>query len=239
MHPRLQVDQLNKTYGAIAALRDVSLTVRDGEVLGLIGPNGAGKTTLFECIAGVLPADSGTVTVDGRPVGPAARGAHLFLMPDAIAPWPAETVGWALDFTVGFFGGPAARRPDVIDRFDLGPLLHRRIGELSKGERKRAMLGVALLTPQPLLLADEPFDGLDLRQTREVGAGLREHAAAGRTLFLSIHQITDAARVCDRFVLLSGGRVCGEGTFDELAALAGTRGAPDAGDLEKVVLALT
>jgi len=74
---------------------------------------------------------------------------------------------------------------------------------------------------------------------RSSGAALREHAASGRTLFLSIHQITDAARVCDRFVLLSGGRVCGEGTFDELAALAGTRGAPDAGDLEKVVLALT
>jgi len=239
MYPRLRVDRLNKTYGAIAALRDVSLTVRDGEVLGLIGPNGAGKTTLFECIAGVLPADTGSVTIDGRAVETAARGSHLFYMPDAIAPWPSETVGWALEFTIGFFGGPAARRQEVIDRLDLGPLLNRRVGALSKGQRKRALLGVALLTPQRLLLVDEPFDGLDLRQTREVGPALREHAASGRTLFLSIHQITDAARVCDRFVLLSGGRVCGEGTFDELAALAGTRGAPDAGDLEKVVLALT
>ena len=78
------------------------------------------------------------------------------------------------------------------------------------------MLAVSLLTPQPLLLADEPFDGLDLRQTREVGAALRDHAAEGRTLFLSIHQISDAARVCDRFVLLSSGRVCAEGTIDEL-----------------------
>jgi ABC-2 type transport system ATP-binding protein len=239
MQPRLRADRLSKTYGAIAALSDVSLTVRDGEVLGLIGPNGSGKTTLFECIAGVLPADTGSVAIDGRAVETDARGWHLFYMPDAIAPWPSETVGWALDFTIGFFGGPSARRKDVIDRLDLGPLLNRRIGALSKGERKRALLGIALLTPQPLLLADEPFDGLDLRQTREVGAGLREHAASGRTLFLSIHQITDAARVCDRFVLLSGGRVCGEGTFEELAALAATRGAADAGDLEKVVLALT
>ena len=239
MPPRLRADRLSKTYGAIAALRDVSLTVRDGEVLGLIGPNGSGKTTLFECIAGVLPADTGTVTIDGRAVETGARGRHLFYMPDAIAPWPSEKVGWALDFTVGFFGGAAARRKDVIDRLDLEPLLNRRIGALSKGQRKRALLGVALLTPQGLLLADEPFDGLDFRQTREVGAGLREHAAAGRTLFLSIHQITDAARVCDRFVLLSGGRVCGEGTFEELAALAAMRGAADTGDLEKVVLALT
>jgi ABC-2 type transport system ATP-binding protein len=239
MHPRLRVDRLNKTYGAIAALRDVSLTVRDGEVLGLIGPNGAGKTTLFECIAGVLPADSGSVTIEGRAIETGARGAHLFYMPDAIAPWPSESVGWALDFTIGFFGGLAARRQAVIDRLDLGPLLNRQVGALSKGQRKRALLGVALLTPQRLLLVDEPFDGLDLRQTREVGAALREHAASGRTLFLSIHQITDAARVCDRFVLLSGGRACGEGTFDELASLAGTRGAPDVRDLEKVVLALT
>ena len=82
------------------------------------------------------------------------------------------------------------------------------MGTLSKGQRKRALLAIGMLTPHPLLLVDEPFDGLDLRQTREVGAALRAHAATGRTLFLSIHQIADAARVCDRFVLLSGGRVC-------------------------------
>ena len=102
------------------------------------------------------------------------------------------------------------------------------------------MLAVGLLTPQPILLSDEPFDGLDLRQTREVGAALRAHAGGGRTLFLSIHQINDAARVCDRFVLLSGGRVCGEGTFDELALRAqraDTARRPTS--LEEVVLALT
>ena len=86
MHPRLRVDRLNKTYGAIAALGDVSLTVRDGEVLGLIGPNGAGKTTLFECIAGVLPADTGSVTIEGRAIETNAHKTHLFYIPDAIAP---------------------------------------------------------------------------------------------------------------------------------------------------------
>src|SRR6185436_9990024 len=113
--------------------------------------------------------------------------------------------------------------------------LSSRIGVLSKGQLKRVLLGIGLLTPQPLLLVDEPFDGLDLRQTREVLVTLRAHAALGRTLFLSIHQISDAARVCDRFVLLSGGRVCGEGTLDELAAGAGAGSA----SLEDVFLALT
>jgi ABC-type multidrug transport system ATPase subunit len=92
---------------------------------------------------------------------------------------------------------------------------------------------MGLLTPQPVLLADEPFDGLDLRQTREVARVLRSHTATGRTLFSSIHQISDAARVCDRFVLLSGGRVCGEGTLSELCAASGAK------DLEEAFLALT
>jgi ABC-2 type transport system ATP-binding protein len=91
-----------------------------------------------------------------------------------------------------------------------------------------------------VLLADEPFDGLDLRQSREVAATLRAHVSRGRTLFLSIHQIADAARICDRFVLLSAGRVCGEGTLPELSELAARRGvAPPQGNLEEVFLALT
>jgi ABC-2 type transport system ATP-binding protein len=90
-----------------------------------------------------------------------------------------------------------------------------------------------------MLLADEPFDGLDLRQSREVAQTLRSYAATGRTMFLSIHQIADAARVCDRFVLLSGGRVRGEGRLEELSALAAAHGAPPTSDLEEVFLALT
>jgi len=91
-----------------------------------------------------------------------------------------------------------------------------------------------------VLLADEPFDGLDLRQSREVAAVLRAHAGEGRTLFLSIHQINDAALVCDRFVLIDRGHVTAEGTVDELAALAAARGVTPAGaSLEEIFLALT
>src|SRR6059058_5262595 len=101
--PMVAVDRLTKSYGRLTALSDVSLTIRDGEVLGLIGPNGAGKTTLFECVAGLLPHEAGTV-LRGREVLTArARASHIFYLPDAIAPWPAQTVGWALDFAIGFF----------------------------------------------------------------------------------------------------------------------------------------
>jgi ABC-2 type transport system ATP-binding protein len=239
----LEIQNVTKRYGNVTALSGVSFTIRPGEVLGLIGPNGSGKTTLFECLGGVLPANSGRVLSGGRALSAAERTNTVFYLPDAIAPWPSQTVRWALDFTLGFWGAGdgtrvAPRRDDVIRQMELEPLLDSPIGTLSKGQRKRALLAIGLLTPQPVLLADEPFDGLDLRQSRDVAQTLRTHAEAGRTMLLSIHQIRDAARVCDRFVLLSGGRVRGEGSFDELSAVAAGRGEPSA-DLEEVFLALT
>ncbi len=236
----LNVSNLSKTFGRVVALDAVSLSVRSGEVLGLIGPNGAGKTTLFECLAGLMPVDDGTVTIGGRAIGATDRGHDLFYVPDGIAPWPAQTVRWALDFTLRFFGGDRARLHDVVRRLGLPPLLDTRLGALSKGQRKRATMAIGLLTPQPVLLVDEPFDGLDLRQGREMGDALREYARAGRTLFLSIHQIQDAARVCDRFVLLSAGTIRGEGTLDELRGRAAQDRVPlGAASLEEVFLALT
>ncbi len=242
----LQVSHLTKRYGHVTALDDVSFSIRPGEVLGLIGPNGAGKTTLFECLAGVLPADGGALLRGGVPVGVRDRSSVLFYMPDAIAPWPAQTVRWVLDFAAGFFKSDLKSdlksdvESDFESDFGLTSLENVRMGELSKGQRKRVLLALGLMTPQPVLLADEPFDGLDLRQTRDVGAALRRYAAAGRTLFLSIHQIADAARFCDRFVLLSGGRVCGEGTLPELSPLALREAQGERPrDLEEIFLALT
>ncbi len=234
-----QARNLTKRYGRLTALSDVSFSVRPGEVLGLIGPNGSGKTTLFECLGGVLPLDAGSLVHDGRPMTERERAATLFYLPDAIVPWPAQSVRWAIDFTLGFFHGRAYLRDEVVRRLDITPLLDSTIGSLSKGQRKRTLLAIGLLMPQPLLLADEPFDGLDLRQSRDVAQTLRSYASAGRTMFLSIHQLTDAARVCDRFVLLSGGSIRGEGTLDQLTSLAAVRGGAPTGDLEEVFLALT
>jgi ABC-2 type transport system ATP-binding protein len=239
LEPLIRVEGITKRFRGVAALNGVGFSVRAGEVLGLIGPNGSGKTTLFECLAGVLPADAGRVLHQGRPFSAADRSTLLFYLPDAIAPWPAQRTRWAIEFVVDFFGGNRSALADVIHRLGLDPFLDVPIGQLSKGQRKRALLAMGLLTTQPVLLADEPFDGLDLRQSRELAVALRDAAARGRTLFLSIHQIADAARVCDRFVLLSGGTVCGEGTRGELASLAAAKGLKTAADLEGVFLALT
>jgi ABC-2 type transport system ATP-binding protein len=231
----IQVANLSKRYGPFWALRGASFSIRQGEILGLIGPNGSGKTSLFRCLAGVLPATLGDVHVDARPVPPSGRKRILYFMPDGIRPWPEQTADWALRFTSTIYEGEPRARDEVIELLALRPLLGARLAELSKGEHRRVLLATALLTPQPLLMLDEPFDGLDLRQTRDVMAVLREHASRGRTLFLSIHQLGDAARICDRLVLLSGGRVAGEGTLDELRAKANV----NAGGLEEVFLALT
>jgi len=238
----IQISHLAKRYGHVTALGDVSFSIRPGEVLGLIGPNGSGKTTLFECLAGVLPADGGVVLRNGQPLPVHDRSSAFFYLPDGIAPWPQQKVRWVLEFAKGFFEGRPrgpAEAGHYVQTFDLEPLLDARIGELSKGQRKRVLLVLGLLTPAPVLLADEPFDGLDLKQTREIGAALRSFARDGRTLFLSIHQIGDAARFCDRFVLLSGGHVCGEGTLDEITRRAETVRHARTDNLEDAFLALT
>src|SRR5437016_5771568 len=108
-----EVNALSKRFGPIAALTDVSFHVRAGEVLGLIGPNGAGKSTLFECLAGVLPCDNGEIRAGSRPITTRDRAALLFYVPDGIAPWPAQSVRWALDFTVGFLRGQASLRDEI------------------------------------------------------------------------------------------------------------------------------
>jgi ABC-2 type transport system ATP-binding protein len=236
MDPLLAVRDLTKSYGSRRVLDAVSFTVRPGEVLGLIGPNGAGKTTLFECLAGVLPADGGeALGPHGRPLAPAARKTVMFYVPDGITPWADQPVCRVLLFFRDLWGLATERVAAAVDAVQLRGFLDSPVRSLSKGERKRFLIALGLLSPQPLLLLDEPFDGLDLRQTREATTLLRNEAARGRTLFLSIHQLNDAGRACDRFVLLADGRVVGEGTLPALREHAGLQD----GGAEEVFLALT
>jgi ABC-2 type transport system ATP-binding protein len=235
----VRVDGLSKTYGNLQVLDRVGFSIRSGEILGLIGPNGAGKTTLFECVVGLEPTDGGEVFFSPVPVERQQRSSKLFYVPDGIAPWPDQPVRWVLEYCAGFFDGHREIYEQVIADLDLAPLMRVPIRALSKGQRKRTLLALGLIAPQPILLIDEPFEGLDLRQSREAATTLRRHLTPERTFFLSIHQIADAAKVCDRFVLLSGGRVVAEGVLDTLVALARERAGHDLRDLEEVFLALT
>jgi ABC-2 type transport system ATP-binding protein len=235
MNELVKVEGVTKRFKDRRVLDDVSFSVRQGEVLGLIGPNGAGKTTLFECLSGLLAANGGTIKSLGQTLPPSHRKQTLFYLPDAILPWAEQTVKWVLSFFARIYERAPAPASELSEPLRLNEVMNSRIGSLSKGELKRTLLALGLLTPHPLLLLDEPFDGLDLRQTRDVMTLLRTHAATGRTLMLSIHQLVDAGRVCDRLVLLSGGRVVGEGTIDELRARANLAD----GGVEEIFLALT
>jgi ABC-type multidrug transport system ATPase subunit len=231
----MQVAALAKRYGDQQVLADISFSVHGGEILGLIGPNGAGKTTLLETIAGILPADSGAILWRGRLLPPAERRQVVFYLPDGVRPWQDEYVQRVLLFVAGVYRKNATHVAQVIATVGLEPVMHKRVLALSKGYARRLMWALALLAPHPLLLMDEPFDGFDLRQTRQMAAVLRQTIAAGRTLLLSIHQLLDAQRVCDRFVLLADGRVGGVGRLADLRA----RAQQPAGNLEEVFLALT
>jgi ABC-2 type transport system ATP-binding protein len=214
----LEVAALSADRDGRRILDGVSFSVRRGEILGVIGPNGAGKTTLFECVAGLQPIDGGTVSGD-KP----------FYIPDAIRPWPDQSVEWTIGLMARMCGRGQAGAPlPHMDELDLTRLRRQPVRSLSKGETKRLNVALALVTDAPLVLLDEPFDGLDIRQTRQVMELLRRYVAGGgRTLVLSIHQLQDAARICDRLLLLNAGKVVAAGTVAEL------------GDLEELFLART
>jgi ABC-type multidrug transport system ATPase subunit len=230
----LEISAITKFYGEQPALQEVGFSLRPGEVLGLIGPNGAGKTTLLEAIAGLLPVDSGEIRFNGRFVPPQRRREIIFYLPDGVRPWGDQTVAQALAFFAGVYRR-SAETSDIVSMTGLRPVLAKRIHALSKGFNRRLIIALGFLTPHPILLMDEPFDGFDLRQTREMMGVLRRVAAEGRTLLLSIHQLRDAAQVCDRFALLSGGCIRGVGAIAELRA----RVHQPAANLEDIFLALT
>jgi ABC-2 type transport system ATP-binding protein len=232
----MAVRGIGKVFGDQRVLSDVSFEVASGEILGLIGPNGAGKTTLLECIAGLLPLDTGEVRWQSSLLPSTRCKERLFYVPEAISPYPDQRTAEVLTFFRQAHHQPQSRLEYLVDVLGLEPALTKRVGALSKGYRRRFLLAIGFLAPRPVLLMDEPFDGFDLRQTREVMDLLRDEAADGRTLVLSIHQLGDAQRICDRLVLLSGGLVKGVGALTELTVTAGL---PIGSDLEEVFLALT
>lgn len=237
VHPQvlLRVNSINKQYADQMVLADVAFDIEAGEIIGIIGPNGAGKTTLLEILAGLLPAETNDVHWLGKPLPPSRRRDAIFYIPDGVRPYQDQPVTRVLSFFARVYRRSAEEIAVAIKAVGLQPVLHKRVHSLSKGYGRRLMLALGLLTPQPLLLMDEPFDGFDLRQVREMAGVLRSEAAEGRTLVLAIHQLIDAERICDRFILLAGGRVRGVGTLNDLRA----RIENPIGNLEEIFLALT
>src|SRR5262249_5651402 len=147
------------------------------------------KTTLLEILAGLLSADAGIICCHGRPVAAAHRREVLFYVPDGIRPYQDQYVVQVLAFFGGVYRVPAGAAAQAIAATGLDPVLRRRVRALSKGYGRRLLPALGLLVPHEVILMDEPFDGFDLRQSRNVMHVLRAEAARGRSLVLAIHQL--------------------------------------------------
>ena len=233
MNEILRADNICKYFGRNQVLSQVKFSVYADEILGIIGPNGAGKTTLMECLAGLLPMSSGNIFWKTKLLAPHQIQQFIFYLPDGILPYSEQRVEQVVGFFQQLFGAKIHTRQQLVERLELQPMLRTPVHSLSKGYRKRLLLLIGLLSPQPLLMLDEPFDGFDLRQSLGIMDLLRE-SLSGRTLLLSIHQLTEAEKICDRFLLLNGGKVAAEGSLEQLHIQAGGV----TGNLEEAFLAL-
>jgi ABC-2 type transport system ATP-binding protein len=233
----LEIGRVRHRFGAVTALDEVRLAVGAGECVALLGPNGAGKTTLMECLAGLRPRTSG-IFYQGEEAPPDWDPRHLmFYLPNGVSPYAEFYTIEVLTFFGRLYEvDPTRWERIIVEELALVPVLQKKVSALSKGNLQRLLIALALMSPQPLLALDEPFDGLDIHQTHAMMGILRDLRAQKRTLLLCIHQLSDAERICDRLLLLSTGRMVGMGTLAELREQAGLDASSN---LEDIFLALT
>ena len=221
MTAMVEIDQLSKTFGNFRAVDGISLTASKGEVLGFLGPNGAGKTTTMRMIAGFLTPTSGTARVCGRDVlqDPTGVKSVIGYLPEGSPSYDDMTVRGFLSFIAEIRGYSGAERDarvgGVVSRLDLATVVDRPIDVLSKGYRRRVGLAQSILHDPPVLILDEPTDGLDPNQKHQVRSLITEMAAE-KAIIVSTHILEEVEAVCTRAVIIGAGRVLADGTADQL-----------------------
>jgi len=220
----IEVKGLVKTYGSKRAVDGVSFAVNRGDILGFLGPNGAGKSTTMKMITGFLRPDAGTATVDGLDVAtdPVAVKRKLGYLPESAPAYPEMTVEEFLGFIaeVRGFRADAAKRAQVdraIALTHLAPVRKQSIETLSKGFKQRVGFAQALLHDPPVLVLDEPTDGLDPNQKIEVRS-LIKSMAVEKTIILSTHILEEVEAICTRVIIISRGKVVVDETPAQLRA---------------------
>jgi ABC-2 type transport system ATP-binding protein len=217
----IEAHSLTRRYGDFTAVDGISLSVREGEILGMLGPNGAGKTTTIRMITGFLPPTSGRVTVDGKDLFEAPREARrqVGYLPENVALYTEMRVREYLDYRARLEGLSRAEArqaiPVALERCLLTDVRDQIIGTLSKGYRQRVGLATAILHNPRVLVLDEPTVGLDPRQIISIRELIRE-LGRQHTLLLSTHILPEVELLCDRVVIIDRGRIVAEGTPESL-----------------------
>lgn len=228
----LEVRHVTKRYGAITAVRDVSFTVRPGEVLGYLGPNGSGKSTTVKMLAGLMPPSLGTVLFDGRDIQDdlISYKAHVGYVPEEAHVYTYLTGPEYLRLCGRLRGIPAATLDRKIDEFlrilGLDTDRHATLASFSKGMRQKVLLSAALLHNPQIVILDEPCSGLDVGATLVVRSLIQRLAATGRIVIYSSHELEMVERVCSEVLILREGRVAAH------AATATLRQSVNAASLE-------
>lgn len=225
---------LNKSFGAVTAVHDVTFHAPDGQITGLLGPNGAGKSTTMRMLHGLLKPDTGRVTIDQIDVATDTLKARrtIGVLPDALGLYPRLTAIENIEYYAALHGLSAAetatRVAVLLDRLDMHGIAGRRTAGFSQGERMKVALARALVHAPQNILLDEPTNGLDVMSTRAVRAMVRSLRDEGRCVVFSSHIMQEVAALCDHIVVVARGRVVARGTAEALVAQAGASNLEDA-----------
>ena len=225
----IEVEHLTRRYHDLVAVDDISLSVKEGEVLGFLGPNGAGKSTTIKILTGFLPASSGQASVAGFNVATQSLQARRSLgyLPENVSLPPDARVEEYLDYRGRLKGMARAVRKQrmdrVLDQCGLLPMRRRILSQLSRGYRQRVGLADALLADPKVLFLDEPTGGLDPAQRQEVLA-LIGALAGERTVMLSSHVLNEVEDVCTQVAIIKRGAIVASGSPEELEQSVGRQG---------------
>ena len=230
----ITIDHVTKVFEKQAALSDISLDIPSGQVLGLLGPNGAGKSTLMRLICGYLPPNSGGIKVCGFNVDlqPLETKARIGYLPES-NPLPEDMyIREYLKFVAGIYNlkNVDSVVEEVIKKVVLGPEVHKKIGQLSKGYRQRVGLAAAIIHKPDVLILDEPTSGLDPNQLVEIRS-LIKSIGRERTVMLSTHIMQEVEAVCDRVVMIKKGKIVADENLEKFVN--------DKGGLEEAFKKLT
>ena len=213
----IEIERLTKRFGAFTAVDDVSFSVARGEVVGFLGPNGAGKSTTMKMLAGFVTPTAGTARICGQDVvdSPVAAKRSLGYLPEGAPTYPEMTVTGFLMFCArirGYRGIEAAERvEDAMELTELEDVQLQPIETLSKGFKRRVGLAQSLLHDPPVLVLDEPTDGLDPNQKHEVRELIRRMAPQ-KAILISTHILEEVEAVCTRAIIIARGKVLADGT---------------------------